>query len=145
MAVQPRNALLCKTELIMSEFKRYYWDIELQEYTDRNGDECTYPAVVSDAAVARIAQLVAALLCRNCGALQTQCDHCDADLQSPERIALALETNGKSCSDARPQGQEDTVERTHPKATDQVGTVSVSGADKQPISPTSSNRGGKDG
>jgi hypothetical protein len=51
-------------------------------------------------------------------------------------FAPQAETNCKPCSDARSQGQEDTVERTHPKATDQVGTVSVSGADKQPISPT---------
>lgn len=28
--------------------KRYYWHHETQEYTDRDGDECTSPAVVSD-------------------------------------------------------------------------------------------------
>jgi hypothetical protein len=56
-------------------------------------------------------------------------------------LRTTAETNGESCSDARPQGQEDPVERTHPKATDQVGTVRVSGADKQPISPTTLNRG----
>jgi hypothetical protein len=53
-----------------------------------------------------------------------------------QSTVATLETNCKPCSDARSQGQEDTVEQTHPKATDQVGTVSVSGADKQPISPT---------
>lgn len=28
--------------------KRYYWHHEIQEYTDRDGDECTWPAVVGD-------------------------------------------------------------------------------------------------
>lgn len=46
-----------------------------------------------------------------------------------------------SCSDARPQGQEDPGERTHPKAPVQIGTECVSVADKQPIATSLSEAG----
>jgi hypothetical protein len=50
------------------------------------------------------------------------CTHCGKTFYQHSNFDASCVTSSKSCSDARPQGQEDPGERTHPKAPVQIGT-----------------------
>jgi hypothetical protein len=50
------------------------------------------------------------------------CTHCGKTFYQHSNYDASCVTSSKSCSDARPRGQEDPGERTHPKAPVQIGT-----------------------